>query len=223
MNINLDLSKIRMYILDNKQKVRMAALILIVGLSILFFWIHGDSGTIEMEEQGGDVDEYSLEETESEDEDEVRTISSVCYVDISGEVESPGVYKVDSETRLFQVIEMAGGLTGKADLNSLNRAERVTDGQKIIVRAIGEKSEEGEETDYSLNDDGEGIAVDGKINLNYADSDTLQIIPGIGPAKAQNIIDYREKTGKFKKIEEIMNVSGIGEKTFDSIKDYITV
>ena len=221
MNINLDLSKIRMFILDNKQKVRMAALILIVGLSILFFWIHGDSGTIEMEEQGGDTDEYSLEEEDPEDEEKV--ISRVCYVDISGEVEDPGVYKVDSETRLFQVIEMAGGLTKDADLNSLNRAERVTDGQKIIVRALGEEGEESKDTTYSTDDDHEGIAVDGKINLNYADSDTLQIIPGIGPTKAQNIIDYREKTGKFKKIEEIMNVSGIGEKTFDSIKDYITV
>ena len=162
-----------------------------------------------------------MEEEETEDEEQV--ISQVCYVDISGEVEDPGVYKVDSETRLFQVIEMAGGLTKDADLNSLNRAERVTDGQKIIVRALGEEGEDNEETSYSTDDDQEGIAVDGKINLNYADSDTLQIIPGIGPTKAQNIIDYREKTGKFKKIEEIMNVSGIGEKTFDSIKDYITV
>ncbi|MBR6472108.1 MAG: helix-hairpin-helix domain-containing protein [Firmicutes bacterium] len=218
MNFNLDLNRIRLYIEDNSKKVRMAALILIVGLSILFFWIHGDPRTIEIEEAAqGDAAEY--EEAGYGEDIDSSVSAAALYVDISGEVKLPGVYKVSSETRVFQVIDMAGGLTDKADTNSLNRAERVIDGQKIIVRAVGE---EGEIYPYGSGYDSY-MDETGKVNINYATSDILQTLPGIGPSKAQKIISYREEMGYFATIEEIMSVSGIGEKTFASIKDLITV
>ena len=148
----------------------------------------------------------TTEET-GKDEDEI-------YVDISGCVNSPGVYKVKAGTRLFQVIEKAGGITDDADVETINRAEEVQDGQKIIIYA------EGSESDKQISGGGEQ---DGKININRADSDQLQEIPGVGPATAQKIIEYRQSSGNFSSIEELMEISGIGEKTFAEMKDHITV
>ena len=233
MNIlNLDLSKIKLYYEDNQKTVRMVALILIVGLSILFFWIRGDSRNVELnvsETSDGEVfeeGEFTDGEVVSAEGKEGEAVSSsrpgVAYVDISGEVKLPGVYKVTSETRLFEVIDMAGGLKDDADVNSLNRAEKVSDGQKIIVKAYGDNSDESEGDSGTPSSSG-GNDDSGKVNINIADLSTLQTITGIGPSKAQSIIDYREQNGYFTTIEEIMFVSGIGEKTFASIKDQIVV
>ena len=226
-NVDFDLNRIRNFYEENAKTVRMAALIIVVGLSILFFWIHGDQGTrvISEAEAGTEETAESYEDpqyNEQAADQEAPAASSVAYVDISGEVNKPGVYKVTSETRLFEVIDMAGGLTENADPDSLNRAEKVTDGQKIIVLSYDESSEIGKSSssvpDYGLTSD-EGD----KVNINTADSSELQTIPGIGPAKAQSIIDYREQNGYFTTTEDIMDVTGIGQKTYASIKDYIVV
>ena len=191
-NVDFDLNRIRNFYEENAKTVRMAALIIVVGLSILFFWIHGDQGThvISEAEAGTEETSESYEDPQYDEQaadQEAPAASSVAYVDISGEVNKPGVYKVTSETRLFEVIDMAGGLTENADPDSLNRAERVTDGQKIIVLSYDESSEIGKSSssvpDYGLTSD-EGD----KVNINTADSSELQTIPGIGPAKAQSII-----------------------------------
>ena len=222
-----DLTKIRQFYDDNEKKVRMAALILLVGVSILFFWVRGSGRTVEIQGAGEGIpdaqeDEYEYTEEEKE-ELQSRPSSGFIYVDISGEVHKPGVYKVTSDTRLFEVIEMAGGLTDDADDNSLNRAERVEDGQKVIVisreeaenRAQAPVKDESSSSSYYYDE--------GKVNLNTADLSELQTLPGIGPSKAQSIIDHREKNGYFTSAEEIMNVSGIGQKTYASIKDLIVV
>lgn len=212
----LDFNKIRLYVADHEKTLRMIAVIAVIFLSVLFFWTRGSGETLEIDapsqEQSGEVG--AAEELSADSSSSVPG-TTVAYVDIVGEVKSPGVYKVNSETRVFQVIELAGGPTENADFNTLNRAEKVYDGQKIIVPAKGEA------TDGS----GQGSAYydDGKININIAESSQLQTIPGIGPAKASRIIDYRETVGRFNSIEEIMNVSGIGEATFQSIRDYIKV
>ncbi len=232
LNFNLDLNKIRQFYEDNEKTVRMAALILCIGLSILFFWVHGSSETVEIEGKAADSyeesEELSEEDEENEDNEDYEPSSQEAsptgfiYVDISGEVNKSGVYKVTQNTRLFEVIEMAGGLTDKADDSSLNRAEKVTDGQKVIVLSKEEvKSSSGKQgNSLSSGDEGDG---EGKVNINTADSAELQSIPGIGPAKAQSIIDYREENGYFASEEDIMNVSGIGQKTYASIKDYIVL
>ena len=226
-NVEFDLNRIRNFYEENAKTVRMAALIIVVGLSILFFWIHGDQGTrvISEAEAGTEETAESYEDAQYDEQSAVQeapAASSVAYVDISGEVNKPGVYKVTTETRLFEVIDMAGGLTENADPDSLNRAEKVTDGQKIIVLSYDESSEIGKSSssvpDYGLTSD-EGD----KVNINTADSSELQTIPGIGPAKAQSIIDYREQNGYFTTTEDIMDVTGIGQKTYASIKDYIVV
>ncbi len=224
LNFDFDLNRIRQFYHDNEKTVRMAALALIVGLSILIFWIHGDSRTHVISESDAEISETQSMETDevsdSAAEEDPHAVTSV-YVDISGEVRKPGVYKADSDTRLFEVIEMAGGLTENADPDSLNRAEKVWDGEKIIVLSYDESEERRSSSSSS------GGTADneesGKVNINTADSAELQTIPGIGPSKAQAILDYREENGYFTAPEDIMNVTGIGQKSFASIKDYIVI
>lgn len=194
----------------NKQKLKMVALPVIVGVAILFFWFNGNSKPVEV---------ASAEPvSESEEQNETNNLlTSLIYVDISGEVNIPGVYEVKEGTRLFQVIDMAGGLTKEANIDSLNRAEEVYDGEKIIV---GSDSYNG---NNNSNDYSTGFSNDGKVNINKADLNELQTLPNIGPAKAQNIIDYRNSNGKFQTINDILYVNGIGSKTFDSLKDLICV
>ena len=156
--------------------------------------------------------EESDETSETEDED-------IIYVDISGAVNEPGVYKVSGETRLYEVIEMAGGLSENADTDSVNRASFVEDGQKII---IPEKGSGNSGSASSLN----GVipsAPGGQqlVNINTASADELKTLNGIGDVIAERIIEYRSHSA-FKSIEDIMSVDGIGKKTYEKIKDRIT-
>ncbi|MGN0736156.1 MAG: helix-hairpin-helix domain-containing protein [Anaerovoracaceae bacterium] len=209
--VNLD--SLKTLVLNNKERLKTAALPVIIGAAVLFFWFYGSGG-----ETPTVTEEKAVNRGETKIETEESALSGAeIYVDIDGEVKSPGVYKVSEGTRLFQVIEMAGGLTESASTEMLNRAEAVYDGQKITVMSkAGYVSDEGNTGSMS------GIS-NGKVNINMADSVTLQTIPGIGPSKAERIIEYRETNGRFTKTEDIKNVTGIGDKTYDSIKNYITV
>ncbi len=144
--------------------------------------------------------------------DIIKTNIIVC--DISGAVKNPGVYELEEGSRLSNLVELAGGLNDDADIDRINRARVIYDGEKIYIGKIGES------------DVNTAIAYDGsshKININRANSEELQTINGIGPSTAEKIIQYREEYGNFDNIEELMNVSGIGEKTFKKMKDYVTV
>ena len=203
---------------DNKELLKTAALPLVIGVAVLFFWFYGAEDDIIV--SGGDDDGAGVV-SENAGEQDYSDAGAAMYVDISGAVVNPGVYEVTGTTRLFQVIEMAGGLAENADVDSLNRAEIVYDGQKIIVGTTDGSG--GESSGQNSSDSGKSGITNGKVNLNLADSATLQTIPGIGPSKAERIIDYRETNGRFRTIQDIMNITGIGEKTFESIRDYITV
>ncbi|MBS5335687.1 MAG: helix-hairpin-helix domain-containing protein [Anaerovoracaceae bacterium] len=204
-------------VLSNKELIKKAALPLTVVAALLFFWItggdsKGELSVKESEEQSAKQEEVKVgDDFDSEEAGEAADI----YVDISGCVKNPGVYKVEPGTRIFQVIERAGGLTDGADTESVNRAEEVADGQKIVIRHMEASSEE----ESIINSDKSS----GKVNINTADMSELQSVPGIGPATAQKIIEYREHNGKFKSVEDILNVSGIGDKTLENMRPYITV
>lgn len=231
----------KLFIKDNRDFIKKIAFPFVVILAVIFFWIYGSGG-------GGDV----VVKSDSSDtavavQSETDAVSSdlngsaddsqqskgtgnnevplqnedVIYVDICGEVKSPGVYELKGNTRLFQLIEMAGGLTEEADSISINRASVLVDGQKVIIKST---DNEKNETTYQFSDYTPSTDTnDSKININTADSIGLQDIPGIGPSKALSIVSYREEHGPYKKIDDIVNVSGIGDRTFDNIKDYITV
>lgn len=147
---------------------------------------------------------------------------AVCYVHICGEVNSPGVYEMEPGQRLYQVVERAGGYTQEAARDYLNLAETVSDGMKLAVPGRQELLE-GNAGQYGTDISGPGESAPEKINLNTASKEMLMSLRGIGEARAEDIIRYREAHGSFRSIEEIMNVSGIKNAAFEKIKDDITV
>lgn len=137
---------------------------------------------------------------------------------ISGEVKNTGVYYLKKDSRITDLINICGGLTEEADVSKINPAQKLNDSDKIIIP----KKEENLNTE-SIEDTNESdINVQEKININTATKDELTSLNGIGEATANKIINYRNKN-KFKEIEDIMNVPGIGEAKFSNIKDYICV
>jgi competence protein ComEA len=142
-------------------------------------------------------------------------------VDVKGQVKMPGVYASSQDERVIDVVQRAGGLTENADESKVNFAEHVQDAMVIYIPAKGEEGSipQGLASDSSAT----GGTKQGKINLNKADENELQNLPGIGPSKAAAIIEYRETNGAFKSVEDLKNISGIGDKTFDKLKDLITV
>ncbi len=138
---------------------------------------------------------------------------------IVGAVRYPGVIEVEEGSRLIDVLELAGGATEEADLERVNLALRVQDEGMYKIPKIGEELSEQSPALLGAISKQEQQ----KININTADEATLDTLPGIGPSKAKRIIEYREQNGPFKSIEELKNVSGIGEKTFEQLKDLITV
>ncbi|MEG7530136.1 MAG: helix-hairpin-helix domain-containing protein [Hungatella sp.] len=141
----------------------------------------------------------------------------VCYyVHICGEVVSPGVYEMEAGSRVFQVVERAGGFTGEAAKGYLNLAEMIRDGMKIAVPSVTEL-EKNAVYGESAGDEAK------KVNLNTATKEELMTLKGVGEAKAEDILRYREDHGGFQSIEEIMEISGIKDAAFQKIKDDIIV
>ena len=137
---------------------------------------------------------------------------------ISGEVKNTGVYYLKKDSRITDLINICGGLTEEADVSKINPAQKLNDSDKIIIP----KKEENLNT-QSIEDTNESdINVQEKININTATKDELTSLNGIGESTANKIINHRTKN-KFKEIEDIMNVPGIGEAKFNNIKDYICV
>lgn len=137
-------------------------------------------------------------------------------VDIKGNVVRPGVYEVLNESRVQDVVELAGGFTEEANTLTVNLAEKVQDQMVVYVG--------GEEDPLAVaQPSSETSSESQKININLASKDELMQLNSIGSVKADNIIKYREEHGLFNSIEEITNVSGIGDKTFDSLKENLTI
>lgn len=137
---------------------------------------------------------------------------------ISGEVKNTGVYYLKKDSRITDLINICGGLTEEADVSKINPAQKLNDSDKIIIP----KKEENL-NNIETEDENKGVDnVQDKININTATKDELTSLNGIGEATANKIINYRNKN-KFKEIEDIMNVPGIGEAKFNNIKDYICV
>ena len=147
-------------------------------------------------------------------------------VHVSGAVKQAGVYRLAPDSRVADAIEQAGGTTENADLDALNLAEPLQDGQKIHVPRKGEASAP---TTASVSPPRtprrapQAAAVQFPINLNTATAEQLEAIPGIGPVLAQRIIEYRQTHGRFQSVDELLEVRGIGPKRLESMRPYVTV
>lgn len=136
------------------------------------------------------------------------------FIDIKGAVTQPGVYKLSEDARLFEVIMRAGGLLSTADVYQINQAQKLTDGMHIIIPFIS--SEPNYLPEISPPQD------DTRININTATASLFETLPGIGPARAQTIVEYRNTQGLFESLEALMNVTGIGPETFENLRPFIT-
>ena len=143
------------------------------------------------------------------------SLPEYIYIDIKWQVQNPGVYKVLKESRLFQLLSLAGGATSEADTLAINLSLKLYDQQVVYIPSF--------EDEYPIITDIISNNTSGIININSASLELLDTLPGIGPSTAQSIIDYRTEVGFFESIEDIINVTGIGEATFNEIKDLITV
>ena len=217
-------------LLDNKEKTIRIVIILLIAIAAVFvFFIQpkkSDDG-IAYENSS------SYESTSSYDASED---TNVVICDVSGAVNSPQVVELKKGDRIEDAIQAAGGLTAKADISNINRAAVVNDGDKILIPEKGAAVDASQQEQSSAPEQlqasqagqpdqstGTQTPASGKININSADSDQLQTITGVGPVTAQKIIDYRTQNGAFRRIEDLTNVSGIGEKTFEKMKDQICV
>ncbi|MDE6904886.1 MAG: helix-hairpin-helix domain-containing protein [Lachnospiraceae bacterium] len=152
---------------------------------------------------------------ETETCDSLKEEEGLCCVYVCGEVNVPGVYELPAGSRVYEAIQLAGGLTETADPGAVNQALFVEDGEMIQVFAQGEKPRESPQEKEEQED--------GRVNLNTADISALMGIPGIGETKARSIIAYREENGKFQSAEDVMKITGIKEGLYSKMKDYITV
>jgi competence protein ComEA len=139
------------------------------------------------------------------------------FVHILGAVVAPGLYELREGDRAVDAVAAAGGFADGADQSGLNLARFVTDGEQIVV-PVG-----GEPVAPPGGGGAGGAVVPGKVNINTADATALETLPRVGPAMAARIIAWRDENGRFSAIEDLMSVTGIGEKTFDAMKDLVTV
>ena len=201
------------------KKLRFLLLISLLILAMIFgSGCSKDDGiSISKSQTSGSEDEGQTEDDDSDDETESASMISVF---VCGQVKNPGVYELKKGSRIIDAINAAGGLKKKADYDSVNQAEKLEDAQQIYIPSV----EEGEDDASASADSSSNASADSSlVSINHGTKEELMTLPGIGEAKADSIIAYREEHGAFSKIEDIMNITGIKEGVYSKIKDYITL
>ncbi|NLZ81960.1 MAG: hypothetical protein GX913_09230 [Clostridiales bacterium] len=151
---------------------------------------------------------------------ETSTTIDKIYIHVCGEVVDPGVYEIEEGSRVWDAINVAGGITKDAASDYINLAQIVTDGEKVVVPSVNEVDGFLESETAKSQKPGTGNSL---ININTASLEELMTLSGIGKSKAESIISYRETNGPFVKIDDIMNISGIKEAAFEKMKKDIDI
>lgn len=187
-----------------QEKVILTAVVILLGIVFVYKMVACKENSVKVVKQ-------NEEENKEESDEKLETI----FVYITGEINKPGIYEMKKGSRIKDVVDAAGGFTNNADEVSVNLSEKVSDEQHIDIFKKAEDIGAIEKSSIK----------GGKININIATAKELDdFLPGVGPTIANNIVNYREKNGKYKKIEDITNVERIGNgKTFERIKELITV
>ena len=220
---------------------------ILIGLSLIgliiagFFMINGQSSrrsnVAELAQETVTSSEAELEEISTgtkknsqKEKAEPQTSSSeeseFLTVDVKGAVKNPGIYQLKKTSRINDAIQKAGGLTTDADSKSVNLAQKLTDEAVVYVATMSENAASiaSGAGQSSTSGTSEVASQKGnKVNLNTADLSELQTISGIGQKRAQDILEYREANGKFNSVDDLKNVSGVGAKTLEKSKEYVTV
>lgn len=213
--------------LKNKIIIAVGVIIIAITVGIYFYRTTKDNSEIEITE-----DNLTTNTAVENNNEIVEEENNTIVVHITGEINYPGVVVLKEGARVVDAIEAGGGETDKADLSSLNLAYMLSDGEKIYVPNKEETSQESQGREYitSAKDNSEqsengakSTGTNFKININTAKQEELTQITGIGESTAKKIIEYRTKNGKFKSIEDIKNIPGIGDSKFNAMKEEITV
>lgn len=195
--------------------------IVILLLVIIVVFIAGYNAVNRGMKVDSNTDAKGIEDEEDIDNEDKE--NAIIMVHITGQVYNPGLVQLESGSRVIDVVNKAGGLTSEADLDRINLARKVADEEKIYIPRIGEDIDEKKEEIQTVQDSGSGEeSSSGKVNINIASKEEIMTLPGIGEVLATRIVEYRENN-KFATIEDIKNVSGIGDKKFEGIKDLIIV
>lgn len=205
-------------LMANKQRLLRVAIItmLILAAFFLFLFPNENRSKTTMSTKSDSETKTSIQSDATDD---------VIVVDVAGEVNRPAVIELAPDSRINDAILAAGGLTKNADISQINRAAILSDGEKIFIPKVQTATDGDPGT---ANADLGGTATNGgstttRININTASSDQLQNIPGIGPVTADKIVQYRRDHGLFRKLKDLTGVSGIGDKTFEKMKQYICI
>ena len=177
------------------------------------------------DKDGESLEELSVSaESETEEEgavpQEEQEPAETVYVYVCGAVNAPGVYELKKDARVFEAITLAGGMTAEAAPEAVSQARTVADGEQIYVPTVREVQMQGSGVEDIVTGNAD---VSGKVNINTAGKEELMTLTGIGEAKAQSSLDYREEHGKFGSIEDLMLIEGIKEGVFNKIKEDITI
>ncbi|MED3790211.1 helix-hairpin-helix domain-containing protein [Peribacillus frigoritolerans] len=207
-------------ILKRKMTMITVAVAFVAG-GIYFFSQQG-------EDPADTEDIFSFTAKEAEMEQSVNESSAepeIIKVDVKGAVKSPGIFTAQAGDRVIDLISAAGSFTEKADTDKVNFAQIIEDQMVIYVPEIGEE-DKGDLENIQVGTSGDAVTKGtsgGLVNLNTATQEDLQTLTGIGPSKANAILEYRETVGKFKEVDELKQVTGIGDKTFERLRDSISV
>ena len=207
---------------DNLYYERKRILIfLFILFTVLSYFLFNAEKTVAFEEEEEDVEKIEVKEAPVKEETKVM-------VDIKGEVNKPGCYEVDENLRVQDIIELAGGLKEGASTDDINLSSKIFDEMVIVINKKEEVVDKVETSPkVSVNSANQSSTVNkvvpGKVSINTAGVEELSTLNGIKEARAKKIIEYRETNGPFKALEDIKNVSGIGESIFAKIKDSITL
>ncbi|MGN4124397.1 helix-hairpin-helix domain-containing protein [Lysinibacillus sphaericus] len=208
------------------QKYRKSMLLpsMLVISGLCYFYFSSSDSSPPQEEL---IETIQLTEQTASIEPVQEAVSQQVIVDVKGAVFYPGVYELKPEQRIIDAVQLAGGYTEDADTQFINHAQKVLDEMVIYIPMKGEELDEVSSRFIAVPageaSTGSADVKDGKININKADEAALSTLSGIGPSKAQSIIAYRQENGRFQSIEDLKKITGIGDKTFEKLKDSITV
>lgn len=241
--------QIRYWIEEYRKKIFIVLGFFFILCLIGFGYFYFDSFSLKKEKKK--VEEFPIEikeakeekEPKKEEEKEEKAIPKLVTVDIKGAITSPGVYEVEEGSRVQDVIRLANGLVENADVSLINLSKKVEDEMVIVIYtkeeilAFKEKNNASSSTTPIIECPEEPIindacitneksenqeSVEGtKVSINQSDLKTLMTLPGIGESKAQAIISYREQNGGFQSLEQLKNVSGIGEAVYAKLEPFI--
>lgn len=210
----------------NQKKVLIIIVIITVFGVLYYIYFKSNNNQIDLNQ------EIMVQKNNTSDISQENEEENFVIIHITGSIKTPGIVKLKDGARIEDAIEAAGGLTEDADISNLNLAYILEDGTKLKIPSLL-SDEESKDEQILSKESGKNIIEESKVNLeeqsntainiNKASQSEFENLPGIGPSLAQKIIKYRNEIKKFEKIEDIKNVSGIGESKFENFKNYIYV